>query len=193
MGWRFFLRSRKVSQQAKLRDIKWKHIQKIKKWHIVKGDKVEIIESKGKGEQGIVKEVIRKRNMVVVEGCRLRKRVTGASAFSARKVEYVEVPIHVTNVMLIDPETSKPTKIKYRRTESGAKVRVAKSGSIIEKPPGPEIDYTMNAKTDTSPTLALKKTYVRPDFAALLARRRADVISKYSAGAAGLTQEAEFA
>lgn len=45
-----------------------------------------------------------------------------------------EAPIHVSNVMLVDPKTNKPTRVGYKVLENGQKVRVAKkSGEVIDK------------------------------------------------------------
>lgn len=130
------------------------------------GDKVQIMNRKGKGEQGIIKEVIRKKNMVVIEGLRLRKRIIGASQFEPRKAEYVEVPIHVSNVMLVDPSTSQPTTIKMRRDPDGGRVRVSTlTGAIIPWPVPPARERLVNEITDTLASLVLQRTYVKPDYA----------------------------
>jgi len=172
MGWRFVMRQQKVSAKSIARAAKWNQPKQIPKWNIVKGDKVEIIAHKGKGEQGVVKEVIRKKNMVVIEGCRLRKRIIGASAFSPRRSEFIEVPIHVTNVMLVDPETNEPTKISIKRNDAGARVRVSKAtGAIIPKPKHAPREREVNADTDTPASAVLKKTYEEPDFELIFARR----------------------
>jgi large subunit ribosomal protein L24 len=110
---------------------------------IKKGDLVVVIAGRDKGKQGRVLEVQKDDQRVVVEGVQRVKKHTkvGQSSRGARTggIETVEAPIHVSNVMLVDPETKKGTRVGYRtetverdgRTRS-VRVRVAKrSGKDI--------------------------------------------------------------
>jgi len=149
---------------------------RIKKWHILKGDMVEVIRSydnKDKGKQGKVLKVFHKTNRLVVEGVNLRQRtskrdVTG----SPRNFFMAPSPVHYSRVALIDPTTKKPTKISIKLEEKivngekvKVKVRVAKkTGAVIEKPT-PDINREKRHRVspkDTPPELALKKTF-NPD------------------------------
>jgi large subunit ribosomal protein L24 len=110
---------------------------------IKKGDQVIVIAGRDKGKTGRVLEVLKDTDRVVVEGVqRVTKHVkVGQSQRGTRTggIETVEAPIHVSNVMLVDPETKKGTRVGYRaeqverdgRTRT-VRVRVAKrSGKDI--------------------------------------------------------------
>ena len=118
------------------------------KWHILRGDSVQVISGKGKGLQGKIMKVIRKKNQVLVEGVNLAyiKRPDDEN-IKRTKVIKKERPIHVSNVALIDPEYNKPTRIKYGYLEDGTKVRISKkSGSIIPKPDRSHLTYAERTK-----------------------------------------------
>ncbi len=104
---------------------------------IKKGDKVQVIAGRDRGKTGTVLEVDVERDRVIVEGI---KRVTrhvkpGTRASNqAGGIENIEAPIHISNVMLVDPSTKKPTRVGYRNEEVEQdgrtvtkRVRVAKS------------------------------------------------------------------
>jgi large subunit ribosomal protein L24 len=107
----------------------------IKKWNILKGDLVEIISGKDKGKQGVVLNILRDKNSVLVEQRNLcRKRVKGTPEKKGGVV-LKPAPIHYSNVNLVDPSTGKPCRIMNRYLEDGNKVRVSKdSQQIIPKP-----------------------------------------------------------
>jgi large subunit ribosomal protein L24 len=85
---------------------------------IKKGDQVIVITGRDKGKQGQVLEVLRERDRVIVEGVARVKRHTKVrqSQRGARTggIETIESSIHISNVMLVDPETKKPTRVGYR-------------------------------------------------------------------------------
>ncbi|MBF0709917.1 MULTISPECIES: 50S ribosomal protein L24 [unclassified Gemella] len=99
---------------------------------IKKGDKVVVITGKDKGKVGIVKEALPKEDRVVVEGVNIVKKHTKSSqeAPQGGRIEF-EAPVHVSNVMLQDPETGKPTRVGFE-VKDGKKVRISKkSGKEI--------------------------------------------------------------
>ncbi|MCU7557049.1 50S ribosomal protein L24 [Macrococcus capreoli] len=101
--------------------------------HIKKGDKVIVITGKDKGKTGTVIEALPKKDRVVVEGVNIVKKHQKPTQMNPEGgiVEF-EAAIHVSNVMLIDPKTNKPTRVGIK-IEDGKKVRVAKkSGEIIK-------------------------------------------------------------
>lgn len=110
---------------------------------IKKGDLVVVIAGRDKNKTGRVLEVLTDSDRVVVEGVqRVTKHVkAGQSNRGTRTggIETVEAPIHVSNVMLVDPETKKGTRVGYRTEEierdgrmRTVRVRVAKrSGKDI--------------------------------------------------------------
>jgi large subunit ribosomal protein L24 len=85
---------------------------------IKKGDLVVVISGRDKGSEGRVLEVLTETQRVVVEGVqRVTKHVkAGQSVRGTRTggIETVEAPIHISNVMLVDPETKKGTRVGYR-------------------------------------------------------------------------------
>jgi len=106
---------------------------------IRKGDTVKVITGKDKGKTGTVKAVEPKKNRVFVEGLNMttrhRRPRTIRDAQRAGEVGGVthqEGPIHISNVMLVDPSSGEPTRVGMKR-EDGKRVRIAKkSGKEIE-------------------------------------------------------------
>ena len=100
---------------------------------IRKGDTVVVISGKEKGERGEVREVLPRENRVVVSGVNVRTRHARPTQNNQQGLYTFEAPIPVSNVMLVDPNSGEPTKVGYRYTDSGEKVRVAKrSGEDID-------------------------------------------------------------
>ncbi len=93
---------------------------------IRRGDTVVVISGKEKGKRGEVKEVLPKKDRVVVEGVNERTRHARPTQNNQQGLYTFEAPIHVSNVMLVDPGSGEPTKVGYRFTDSGEKIRVAK-------------------------------------------------------------------
>jgi large subunit ribosomal protein L24 len=94
------------------------------------GDTVVVIRGEDKGKRGKVSRVLPDRDMVVVEGVNSVKRHLKATTQRAGGILEVEAPIQASKVMLVDPTSGKPTRVKFK-TEDGKKVRVAKSGAVI--------------------------------------------------------------
>ena len=99
---------------------------------IKKGDKVIVITGKDKGKTGEVTKAMPKENKVIVSGINLAKRHQKPSQENAGGVISKEMPIHVSNVALVDPKSGKATRVAIRVEDGGRKVRVAKrSGDVI--------------------------------------------------------------
>ncbi|MET0513313.1 MAG: 50S ribosomal protein L24 [Thermoleophilaceae bacterium] len=106
---------------------------------IRKDDTVRIITGKDKGRTGRVLRVDPKKEKVYVEGANIIKRHTRPRTLrdTQRSQEIggiveMEGPIHVSNVMLVDPDSGEPSRIAIKR-EGGRRMRVAKkSGSEID-------------------------------------------------------------
>jgi large subunit ribosomal protein L24 len=102
-------------------------------------DVVKVLAGKDKGKTGRVLRVEPKKNRVFVEGINIQKRHqrprTIRDAQRAQEIGGVierEGPIHISNVMLLDPGTNEPTRVAIRR-EGGRRVRVAKkSGEAFD-------------------------------------------------------------
>ncbi|MEY4480253.1 MAG: ribosomal protein [Bacillota bacterium] len=104
------------------------------KLHVKKEDTVIVITGKDKGKKGRVIEAYPRQNRVLVEGVNLvKKHAKPSQANPQGGILNQEASIHVSNVMLIDPKSGKPTRVGYKVLENGKKVRVAKkSGEIID-------------------------------------------------------------
>lgn len=107
------------------------------KTKIRKGDRVMVVSGNDKGTVGEVIRVIPKENRVVVQGVNVRikhqaQTQSRGKTIPAGKIEF-EAPINISNVMLVDPKNSKPTRVTLTRKD-GKPVRVAKrSGTAIDK------------------------------------------------------------
>jgi len=100
---------------------------------IKRGDTVQVISGKEKGRRGEVREIIPKKNRVVVEGINERTRHARPSQQNQQGLYTFNAPVDISNVMLVDPNSGEPTKVGYRFTDSGEKVRVGKkSGKDID-------------------------------------------------------------
>ena len=103
------------------------------KFKIKKGDKVVAITGKDKGKTGEVLRVLRKEERVLVQGLNMVKRHQRPSQVSPGGIMDKEAPVHISNVALIDPKSSEPTRVGYKTVEAGRKVRIARrSGEMID-------------------------------------------------------------
>jgi large subunit ribosomal protein L24 len=106
------------------------------KMKIRKDDQVEVISGKDRGTRGRVLRVSRPNSMVLVEGVNVIKRHTKANPQKNIQGGIVEreAEIHVSNVMLVDPDSDKTTRIGSKVLEDGSRVRVARrSGAVLDK------------------------------------------------------------
>ena len=101
---------------------------------IRKGDKVVVITGADKGRRGEVLTVRPKDDRAIVQGVNIAKRHTKASGMGQPGgIIEKEATIHLSNLMLINPKTDKPTRVGFRILDDGRKVRVARpSGDVIE-------------------------------------------------------------
>ncbi|MGX6446191.1 50S ribosomal protein L24 [Neobacillus sp. K501] len=101
--------------------------------HVKKGDKVRVISGKDKGKTGVILAAYPKESRVLVEGVNIVKKHAKPSQVNPQGgILSFEAPIHVSNVMPIDPKSGNPTRVGYK-TVDGKKVRVAKSGEVLDK------------------------------------------------------------
>ena len=87
-----------------------------------------------KGQQGRVLEVLRAKSRAIVEGVNMASKHTKPNTDTPQGgILKTEAPIHISNLMLIDPSDGKPTKIGRRLNDKGKLVRFAKkSGEEIK-------------------------------------------------------------
>lgn len=102
--------------------------------HVKKGDKVQVITGKDKGKQGVILAAFPKENRVIVEGVNIVKKHSKPSQLNPQGgIITKEAPVHVSNVLPLDPKTGEPTRVGYQLVD-GKKVRVAKkSGQVLDK------------------------------------------------------------
>jgi len=105
-----------------------------KKLHIKKGDTVMVITGESRGQKGRVLEVDRGKDRALVEGLNLVSKHTKPNAKSPQGgILKKEAPIHISNLMLIDPASGKPSRIGRKLNSKGKLVRYSKkSGEEIK-------------------------------------------------------------
>ena len=103
--------------------------------HVTKGDTVRVMRGDDKGKEGKVIRVLSKTGRITVEGINIVKRHRKARRAEEQSgIVDFPAPIHASNVMLIDPKSGKPTRMKARIDEDGTKERISiKSGDAIPR------------------------------------------------------------
>jgi large subunit ribosomal protein L24 len=103
------------------------------KLHVKSGDTVEVIAGNAKGKRGKIVEVLVKKNRVVVEGVNMIKKHIKPNAQSPQgEIKEVEGTIHISNVLVVDPSTGKPTRVGRKLNDAGNLQRFSKaSGKFI--------------------------------------------------------------
>jgi len=100
---------------------------------VKKGDTVVVLTGRDRGREGEVLKVLTKEDRVVVNGVNMARRHTRPSTQNPGGIVDKELPIHVSNVALIDPKDHQATRVGYKVLDDGRKVRVARrSGEIID-------------------------------------------------------------
>jgi large subunit ribosomal protein L24 len=112
---------------------KKKHEQPAK-LKIKKRDLVKVIAGDSRGAQGKILEVILEKGRAIVEGANMVSKHTKPNAEKPNGgIMKQEAAIHISNLMLVDPKTGKPTRVGRKRNDAGKLVRVAKiSGEEIK-------------------------------------------------------------
>jgi large subunit ribosomal protein L24 len=102
------------------------------KLKIKKGDEVIVLTGKNKGSKGEVLDVIPTENRVLVKGVNVVTKHQKPSQLSAGGIVKKELPLHVSNVSLIDPKSGKATRAGYKVDKDGNKTRIAcRSGEAV--------------------------------------------------------------
>ena len=92
------------------------------------GDKVVVVSGSNKGKEGKITKIL--ENRVIVEGVNLvKKHLKPKNNNGTGEIVEVEAPIHSSNVMLIDPKTKKPTKVRIEEDNKGKKIRISKKSN----------------------------------------------------------------
>lgn len=105
------------------------------KLHIKKGDTVKVIAGESKGAEGVIRKVFPEKQRAIVEGNDIKKLSKHTKPNAANPdggIVKEEAPIHISNLMLIDPKSGETTRVGRKVNEEGKKVRYAKkSGEVI--------------------------------------------------------------
>lgn len=101
---------------------------------VMKGDRVRVIRGNHRDQEGKILRVLKDKERVVVEGVNMRKRHMRPSAANQEGgIVTFEAPIHISNVMLVDPTSGDPSRVRMR-LEGDVKERIAvKSGNPIPR------------------------------------------------------------
>lgn len=103
---------------------------------IKQDDQVLVIAGKDKGKKGKILRILEKSNRVVVEKINMRTKHLKKSASKPGEIIHYEAPLSASNVMVLDPKSGKPTRIGYKKLETGKKIRIAKiSGETLATTP----------------------------------------------------------
>jgi large subunit ribosomal protein L24 len=103
--------------------------------HVRKGDTVIVVSGKERGKRGRVLRVIPEKDRVVIERINMiKKHQRPTQKIRQGGIIEREGSIHLSNVMVLDPTSGKPTRVGTRALGDGKKVRVARrSGEILDK------------------------------------------------------------
>lgn len=98
---------------------------------VKKGDQVRVLAGKDKGREGEISRVIPQRNAVIIEGVNEVKRHQKATSETMQGgIIDKTMPIDVSNVAILSPSDGKPTRVGYRFSDSGEKIRVCKRTGV---------------------------------------------------------------
>lgn len=98
-----------------------------KKLHVKTGDTVLVLSGEAKGTEGKVIDIVRDKGRVLVEGVNIISKHTKPNAKNPQGgIIKQEAPIHISNVMVVDPSNGKPTRIGRRVNAEGKLVRYSK-------------------------------------------------------------------
>ena len=103
------------------------------KFKIKKGDSVIVITGKDKGKLGNVLSILKDKDRVIVQGVNIIKRHRKATQESPGKIEEIEASVHISNVSHVDPDSGKPTRVKYEIKDGVKKRMSVVSGSLLDK------------------------------------------------------------
>lgn len=111
-----------------------KKVRKVSKLHVRKGDTAMVIAGNDKGKKGKVLEVIIAKNRAIIEGVNMiTKHVKPSANNPEGGIEKTEAPVHLSNIMVVDPSTGEPTKTGRKLNDDGKLQRFSKkTGELIK-------------------------------------------------------------
>ena len=104
--------------------------------HVARGDTVRVVRGDDKGKEGKIIRVHTKTGRVVIEGVNIVKKHRKARRAEEQSgIIEMPAPLHASNVMLLDPKSGAPTRIRAKIDTDGTKERISvKSGDAITRP-----------------------------------------------------------
>jgi large subunit ribosomal protein L24 len=100
--------------------------------HVKKGDLVQILAGDQKGATGRILHVYPDDQVVIVQGQNIAKKHVRPSRLNPQGGRIgVEQPIHISNVLPVNPKSSKGSRVRYVRGQDGSKKRVAADGTEL--------------------------------------------------------------
>lgn len=100
----------------------------MKQYRIRKNDKVKITVGKDKNKIGKVLKILKKKDSVLVEGVNIAKRHTKPNPYAKQQggILEKEMPVHISNVMVVCDKCNEAARVGYRKTDDDKKVRFCK-------------------------------------------------------------------
>jgi large subunit ribosomal protein L24 len=126
-----------VQRKTESRKYAKRHARKAERtpMHVTKGDTVRVMRGEDAGKEGKVIRVFPKTGRVTIEGINIVKRHRKARrAEEQSQIMEMPAPVHHSNVMLLDPKTGEPTRVRRRIDDDGTKERISvKSDDAIPR------------------------------------------------------------
>jgi large subunit ribosomal protein L24 len=126
-----------VQRKTESRKYAKRHARKAERtpMHVTKGDTVRVMRGEDAGKEGKIIRVFPKTGRVTVEGINIVKRHRKARrAEEQSQIMEMPAPVHHSNVMLLDPKTGEPTRVRRRIDDDGTKERISvKSDDAIPR------------------------------------------------------------
>jgi large subunit ribosomal protein L24 len=129
------LKHKKTDRARALRHKRHEENRARVKVHVTRGDLVRVVRGDDKGKEGRILRVFAKTGRVTIEGVNIVKRHRRARRAEEQSgIVEMPAPVHASNVMLLDPKSGAPTRVRRRIDEDGTKERLsAKSGQAIPR------------------------------------------------------------
>jgi large subunit ribosomal protein L24 len=129
------LKHRKTNRARALRHKRHEENRQRVKLHVTKGDLVRVVRGDDKGKEGRILRVFAKTGRVTIDGVNIVKRHRRARRAEEQSgIIEMPAPVHASNVMLLDPKSGAPTRVRRRIDEDGTKERLSvKSGDAIPR------------------------------------------------------------
>eukprot|EP00635_Sarcinochrysidales_sp_CCMP3193_P008459 CAMPEP_0118913934 /NCGR_PEP_ID=MMETSP1166-20130328/14512_1 /TAXON_ID=1104430 /ORGANISM="Chrysoreinhardia sp, Strain CCMP3193" /LENGTH=220 /DNA_ID=CAMNT_0006853499 /DNA_START=73 /DNA_END=735 /DNA_ORIENTATION=- len=121
---------------ARSRSKEKRHKEVIRRWNIVKGDKVQVVYGHYEGQRGTVQTILKDKNLVIVDGVNVRKRRVDDPANPHGDKIWKDLPsvVHYSKINLICPITDLPTRVRHGYVDGKRTRFAARSGAEIPKP-----------------------------------------------------------